>query len=371
VLRLLQTHIPEAEVVLWPIRVDNGVDRLLMANFPELEIVQSRAAVKKAFAECDFLLHGSGPSLVSERQVIQWIEETGKPYGVYGITLSQRRSAKTVNETQDALRQTIRILSGARFVYFRESKSLEFAKSKGCVCPVMEFGPDGAFACDVRNDAKAKAFLRNHGLTEGEFLCCIPKLRYTPYWTIPTKNRPFDPIRHARNEAMKEHDHAPLRKAIVKVVRHTDLKILLCPEDQTQMQVGKEMLLEKLPDDVRQRVVWRSDFWLTNEAISTYIRSAGLFGNEQHSPIMCIGHGIPAIVCRWAEQTWKGTMWKDIGLTDWLFDLDDESQVAKVPAAVLDMAQNPERAKTRADKARRYVEKRQQETMARLALELA
>ncbi len=74
----------------------------------------------------------------------------------------------------------------------------------------MEFGPDGAFACDLRDDARADAFLKEHGLVHGKFLCCIPRLRYTPYWTI--KDLTFDPVKHARNEEMKEHDHAQLRQ---------------------------------------------------------------------------------------------------------------------------------------------------------------
>jgi hypothetical protein len=72
------------------------------------------------------------------------------------------------------------------------------------------------------------------------------------------------------------------------------------------MAVGKEMLLDLLPDDVKRRVVWRENYWLTDEALSTYALSAGLFGHEMHSPIMCIGNGIPAIVCRFEEQTSKG-----------------------------------------------------------------
>ncbi len=88
------------------------------------------------------------------------------------------------------------------------------------------------------------------------------------------------------------------------------------------MAVGKEMFYDKLPADVKPRVVWREKFWLTDEALSTYVRSAGLFGSEMHSPIMALGNGIPAIVCRFEEQTSKGIMWRDIGLGDWLFDLD-------------------------------------------------
>ena len=362
VLRILETHLPEAEITLWPSNVDNGVDQLLLARFPKLRIAKKGSAeLKKAFQECDFLLHGSGASLVAEYDVKRWREETGKPYGIYGITLPRKKSSSTTATSDEKLAHTIAVLNGASFVFFRDSKSLAFARSLGCRTPVMEFGPDGAFACDLRDDEKAEAFLDAHELEEGNFLCCIPRLRYTPYWTI--KDRPFDQVKHARNEAMKEHDHAQLRKAIVDVVAQTDRKVLLCPEDRTQMQVGREMLLDKLPARVKKRVVWRPDYWLTGEAVSVYTKSAGLFGNEMHSPIMCIGHGVPAIVCRWAEQTSKGWMWDDIGLGDWLFDLDDEAQVAGVAPAVLKMATDPDGAREKALAARTFVEKRQRETM--------
>ena len=82
-----------------------------------------------------------------------------------------------------------------------------------------------------------------------------------------------DQQKHQRNEAMKEHDHAPLREAISAVTRRTGLKVLLCPEDRSQMAVGKEMLLDKLPDDVKPKVVWREQYWLTDEAVSTYVRT--------------------------------------------------------------------------------------------------
>ena len=163
---------------------------------------------------------------------------------------------------------------------------------------------------------------------------------------------------------MKEHDHAPLREAIVQVVRSTNLKVLLCPEDMTQMAVGKEMLFDRLPDDIKPRVVLRKDFWLTDEALSVYVRSAGLFGSEMHSPIMAVGNGIPAIVCRFAEQTSKGFMWRDIGLGDWLFDFDMEEDVQRLPETVLAMAKDFSAAKARTEVARQFVLKRQQETMA-------
>lgn len=351
VLALLEKHLPEVEVRLWPSNLDNGVGEMLAARFPKVKVIRGED-VKKSFEECDFLLHGSGPSLVAQADVVKWSQATGKPYGVYGITFSGQQNSKS--KTQPAVR-TIDVLSGAKFVYFRDSVSLELAKKMGCTCPRMEFGPDGAFAVDLKDDAKAEAFLKEHGLEQGKFLCCIPRLRNTPYWTLPEKHAALDEKKDARNKAMMDHDGKPLLDAIVSVIKNTDLKILLCPEDKTQMKVGKDMLYDKLPEDVKARVVWRENYWLTNEALSTYRRSAGLFGHEMHSPIMCIGNGIPAIVCRWAEQTSKGYMWRDIGLGEWLFDLDNEEELQNVAATVLAMAKDPAGSKAKAEKARDLV----------------
>lgn len=351
VLHLLEKHLPEVEVRLWPSNVDNGVEAMLLRRFPKLTIVRGEA-VKQAFAECDALLHGSGPSLVAANDVLKWREATSKPYGIYGITLP------------DPQPKTLDLISGARFAFFRDSVSLALAKEKGATCPIMEFGPDGAFATDVRDDASADAFLAANGLEPGRFLCCIPRLRWTPYWKIHGKEMSAeDKRRWEHSQAKKEGDHAPLREAIIAVARQTPMKVLVCPEDRSQMEIGKEQLVDPLPADVRAKVVWREKYWLTDEALSTYLRSAGLFGLEMHSPIMCIGNGIPAIVCRFKEQTSKGFMWRDIGLGDWLFDLDDEAQVARIPTTVLALAQDPATAKAKAAAGRAVVERRQRETM--------
>ncbi|MFZ4594425.1 MAG: polysaccharide pyruvyl transferase family protein [Verrucomicrobiaceae bacterium] len=365
VLALLEKHLPEVEVRLWPSNVEHGVEEMLHQRFPKLTIIKGAEALKAAFEECDFLLHGSGPSLVAQKDVTHWHEATGKPYGVYGITFSQQGSTSTTPSSPGAIAETIAVLSAAKFVYYRDSVSLELAKKEGCTCPIMEFGPDGAFATDVRDDAKALAFLKEHDLEEGKFLCCIARLRYTPYWKIKP-GVAFDEKKHARNEAMKEHDLKPLRQAIIEVVRQTEMKVLLCPEDASQMELNKDSLYDKLPEDVQRRVVWRPTYWLTGEALSTYVRSAGLFGAEMHSPIMCIGNGIPAIVCRFAEQTSKGFMWRDIGLNDWLFDLDHDEQAQRVAPTVLAIAKDPTAAKAKALAARALVEKRQRKTMATL-----
>jgi hypothetical protein len=369
VLALIEKHLPDAEVRLWA-SADLSAEVIAMEHrrFPQLQIVKgtlgangraSNPALADALAWTDFLLHGSGPSLVAAKDVAAFARHVRKPFGVYGITYAS--NPPTADERT--------VFDGARFVFFRDELSLALARTQNLKSPLLDFAPDGAFACDLRNDAAADAFLAAHDLTPGQFLCCIPKLRYTPYWLI--RNSPKDETRHARNEAMKAADHAPLLEAINAVVRETNLKILLCPEDQTQMTVGKEQLYDHLSAEVKRRVVWREKFWLTDEALSTYGRSAGLFGHEQHSPIMCIGAGIPAIVCRWAEQTTKGDMWRTIGLGEWLFNMDVEADRRRVAPAVLAMAKDPAAARAKAAQARSLVENYQQKTMAVLARQFA
>ena len=361
VLALLEKHVPHATVTLWASGdLSDEVAAMEHKRFPNLRIVKgtitegkpSNPALGEAVASADFLLHGSGPSMVGYRDVASFHQLTGKPFGVYGITYGGFGTAEKG------------LLSSAEFAYFRDSVSLAKARSDGITSPIMEFAPDGAFACDLRNEAAAMEFLKQHGLDDDKFVCCIPRLRYTPYWRIHNqKPTPEQEKRHARNEAMKEHDHAPLRETIVAVVRQTGMKVLICPEDMSQMAVGKEMLYDQLPDDVKQKTVWRESFWLTDEALSTYVRSAGLFGLEMHSPIMCIGNNVPAVVCRFSEQTSKGFMWRDVGLGDWLFDFDKHEDLPKLAPAVLDMLTNRDATKAKVAKAKAFVEQRQRETM--------
>lgn len=371
VLALLEQHFPEVEVHLWPSDISNGVEEMLRRRFPRLVIVPpEREAREEAYRQCDFLLHGSGPFLIAVGELTRW-KQMGKPYGVYGITTAPAGDpAMRLMNNPGLDARTHDLLSGASFVFLRDSASLEVVKRAGVRSPIIEFGPDGAFAADVRNDEAAVSFMQANGLEEGRFLCCIPNLRSAPYWRIKP-DRAFDPAKHARNEEMKEHDHAPLREAIVSVVRETPMKILVCPEDATHMEVGKEMLVDPLPPDVRKKVVWRETFWLTDEALSTYVRSAGLFANDMHSPIMCIGNGVPAIHCHQREKTTKGIMWRDIGLDEWYFSLDDERDIPRIAPTVLALARDPAGAKAKAAKARVFVQQRQRETMDVLRRALA
>ena len=364
-LTLMEKYLPHVETTLWPRDVGLGVEQKLIDRFPKLKIVNSEAERQQAFSECDFFVHGSSATLSAVSQINQWTEETSKGFGVYGITFDDHQSWVLHPDTPEQLENKISVLNRAEFVFFRDSESLELANQLGCTTQVKGFGPDAAFACDVRDDDAADAFLSENGLQVGTFLCCIAKLRYAPYWLM-RDNYPVDPGKQQVNEQFKEQDNAPLLEAVQRVVGETDLKVLLCPEDMSEMAVNKEMIYDRLTAREKEKVVWKSDYWLVGEAISTYRKSAGLFGLQMHSPILCIGHGIPAIVCGLEQQTSKRIMWKDIGLGDWLIDFDTVDGRQQLAEVVINMAVDREGSFRKAAEAKQVVENYQDTTMAHL-----
>ena len=360
---LAEKYIPDAKVVFWPFYglVPDDEIAMLKKRFPKLEVVigdidqdgkPTTPELQEVFDKADIFLHNSGPSTLAWREALAFKKLTGRPFGVYGVTYGLYGIPE-----KDAL-------SEAAFVYFRDTVSLELAKADGVHAPIMGFAPDAAFATDVEDSDKAKAYLESIGFEDGTFICFNPNHRRTPFWEHTYKARPFDPEVDALNQKMRDHDHNPMLEAITRVVRETDYRVLVCHEDYTELPIGKEWIYDCLPEDVKERVVWRDTPWLLDEAIGVFKRSAGLVSHEMHCPIMCIGNGIPAIVVRWAEQSSKGLMWTTIGLSDWIFDFDDEADVARYVPTVVEVAKDREGTLAKLQRARTFVQNCQKETMA-------
>ena len=199
-LALLEKHRPNAEITLWPTSVDRGVEEILRARFPKLRIAKSKAEQESALAACDFFLHGSGPGLVGRKEAVL-AQQAGKPYGFGGITL-----------TDQEIKDDRALLAGAKFVFCRDTDSLAALKKSGVTGPQMEFGPDATFAIDLRDDAAAAALLKQHDLSPGQFLCAIPRLRWTPYWEIHPETVKPNPQRIKVNEEFAEKED---RKSVV------------------------------------------------------------------------------------------------------------------------------------------------------------
>ncbi len=367
VLRLLQRHCPEAKVILWANALDRGVGPMLAAAFPAVGQVSGQVekggrpstdALREAFAQADLLLHGSGPSLVAQQHVRGFHQATGKPFGVYGTTLEHVEAAQA------------ELLNQARFVFCRETASLQKLAAAGVTRPPVGFAPDGTFAFDLRDDATGHAWLAAHGLAEGGFLCAIPRLRYTPYhlqrktgWSTEEIQR-----RTAVNEAHQETDHAKLREVIVRWVRETGRKVLVCPEMTYQLDIIGPLVCDRLPDDVKPRVVRRDTYWMPDEAASIYQQAGAVVSFECHSPIIAAAAGVPCCYLRQPTDTIKGQMWYDIGLRDWVFEIDEVSG-GDIAKRVLAIAAQPAAAAAYLKQAMAVVTERQRETMDRVARE--
>src|SRR5436190_14016154 len=77
-LRLIEEHLPEVDVILWPNALSDDVAGMLQRRFPKLRIAKSAAEKEEALKGCDFFLHGSGPGLVGAKEAKTW-QASGKP----------------------------------------------------------------------------------------------------------------------------------------------------------------------------------------------------------------------------------------------------------------------------------------------------
>ena len=354
ILALIEKYIPEAEVKLLASGATPEIQHMIKKRFPNIEIIRGRFIndgndieaddKQKVIDVCkwaDYYVQGSGPWADVE-DIKGFVRISGgKRYGIFGVSYP---------ETPD----TKEVLSNADFVYFRDCPSLERAIKDGVNCPLMQFGADSAFAFDIKNDKKANLFMTENKLEAGKFVCIIPRYRYTPYWEI--RDTDFIEARDKVNQKHKEQDNAPLREAALRIVDETDMKVVVCPEDATQMKLGQEIIIDKLPKGYESKFILHKDFWLPDEALGLYSKSAGVFCNEMHSPIISIGNGIPATVGRWAEQTTKGIMWKNIGLSDWLFNIDEEADRNRVVNKLLEIIKNPSDSSKKVSDAQKTVQ---------------
>ena len=76
-----------------------------------------------------------------------------------------------------------------------------------------------------------------------------------------------------------------------------------------------------------------------------------------HSPIIALANGTPAIHVRQPTDTRKGQMWRDVGLGEWLFEVDP-STGDQIAAKLLAIHRDKKRSKELVEKARARVAER-------------
>lgn len=345
-------HAPGATVTLLGIWLDEREQAMLARYFPQVEVVTGRLTdaewtpeVARFAAEVDVLVHGSGPDLVAQREVEAWRQRTGKPYGFFGVTVDPLRpyggpldrcevmlDALTGDLLEPARRE---LLDEAAFVWCRDPLTAKFLQGQGIRSDVVEFGPDATVLCDFYDDAEGAAVLAEYGLVEGEFLCAVPRLRYTPYHEIRGREALPDDLRKAAYSAgHREPDLDVLRQGIITWVRRTGHPVLVVPEMSYAVELAQHHLVGSFPDDVADRVHVLPRFWELQEAAAVYRRSAGVLSIECHSPLIAIAEGVPACYLRQPTDTIKGAMYAGLGLADWVVELEGGDPGAGVDGIV-------------------------------------
>ena len=384
-LRLIEKYFPEAEVTLWHGTLGHGSDAFLKRAFPKLKFVSgsvgangspTTAALSTAWEENDFLLHGSGSGFGARGQLGAWHRATGKPFGVFGVSddpisgfgarrdpeggsLAALRAAAAKLPATHLGDETRWIVERASCMFTRETLTRDFYIAQGVKSAILEFGPDAQLGMSDRDEARGTAYLKAHGLEDGRFICAIPRLRYTPYYRMGTSKRVAnDDIKDAINARWKERDHASVRDLIIRYVRATGNKVLACAEVTYQIELAKEMLVDPLPADVKANVVWRDTFWLPDEAAAIYARAEALVCMDCHSPLIAYHHGTPAFYVRNATDTWKGQMYADFGVADWLFEADETSG-AELWSRLEPIHRDPAKARARVKTVMAGIERRQ------------
>lgn len=326
---LLKMYLPEARVVAWVLNLDEGTEELVRKNWPEVELVRGELdskgmpitpELKKAFEETDLFLYNSGPLLnygyynedwnwsIRAALPLFYCRSMGKPYGLYAQSFDRFAPPSEMIFGD--------LLTDAAFVFTRETFSLEHLKEIGVRTPVLEFAPDADFGFDLYDDQRATAFLEKEGLEDRKFLVV----------NIRSINRQME--EHGlRNGFMQN-----MREIMIDWVRETGLPVLIAPEQVREIEVAETLLLDPLPDDVRKRVHRRKTWWLPNEARSVFARARAIVGMEPHSLIFALADGIPVLHTQYWGFGRKAQMFADIGLGDWLFDMEKQSaaEISKV-----------------------------------------
>lgn len=352
-LRVIEQHLPEVNVVLWAMKLDERVTAMLKARFPKVEILQgnlfkegeSDRKLQESVKACDFFIRNSG--MGQDLSYMKFCRQHGKPYGLFGQsffpTMVQGSGAE----------ERIALLNAASFIYTRETKTLAILQGAGVKA---EFGPDGCFGIDVRDDVRGLATMKKLGLEEKKFITVHLRTNTPKAPGVddprPEKLNPLHPT--PQQIADDERRAAKFRELVTLWVKKTGHKVLISPETIKEMGHNKRLIHDPLPPEIQKHVVNLEYFWNADEAASIFARAHTIVCHEPHSPIIALANGTPIIHTYSEFHSPKCWMFKDIGLPEWLLEMD-ETSVEKMAETLFAIDADYPAAQAKVKKAMAYV----------------
>ncbi|MES2507733.1 MAG: polysaccharide pyruvyl transferase family protein [Verrucomicrobiota bacterium] len=360
-LRFLEQYLPEAKMILWAANTNEEVDAMLMKRFPKLEIVKGSlsekdGAVQKAVGRSDFFLRG--PGMGQPTDFMAYCQKIGKPWGLQG------QSYFPDMVTGKDAEKRIALLNGAAFIYCRDSKTLKLLQDVGVKPPVLEFGPDGCFGIDVRDEEKALARMKKHGLEEKKFIT-LQLRTHSPTSPGVDDKRPqkLNPLNPTPENIADDTRRAKVYQDLIAMwVKETGYKVVIAPEVRKEMEYNKKFVYDPLPDDLKKHVVNFDEFWNVDEACSFYARAHTVICHEPHTPIMALAMGTPMMHTFSEFHSPKCWMFKDIGLEEWAPEFD-ATPAEKMFEILMGIHKDYPAAEAKVKKAMAYVEERAKSQM--------
>lgn len=318
---VLRRCLPEAKITVWAdAPLAPGLAGMMRRHYPDIPVVygsfKNGVATSPELAAAvngsDLFLISSGNGIAGSvgRSLQDYRQATGKPASAYAIGCSKA---------------LFPLLAQLESVSLRDRQALQTAMA--AQVPLKLWAPDAVFYFQCADTAFADEFMRSNHLEKGRFICVIPGWRYTPRWEF--WGTPVNAVQQKSNEEHLEHDQGLLREVIIRAVRRFNVKVLLCAEQIPEMTLLKKGLYDALPQDVADNCVVLPSYWEPDQALAVYKCSCLVCGIEMHSQVMALGNGIPAVIFRHRNFGSKSSMWNDIGLSEWLVDIDDSDSVQR------------------------------------------
>lgn len=363
-LRFLEHHLPEAKLILWAANTNEAVDAMLRKRFPKVEIVkglltEEGGAVQQAIARCDFFLRGPGMGQTTDFMI--YCNKVGKPWGLQGQSYFPDMVSGRGGEARVAL------LNTAAFIYCRDSKTLKTLRDAGVKPPVLEWAPDGCFGIDVRDEEKALARMKKHGLEERKFIT-LQLRTHSPTSPGVDDRRPqkLNPLHPTPENIADDTRRGKVYQDLIAMwVKQTGWKAVIAPEVYKEMEYNKKFIYDPLPEELKKRVVNFDEFWNADEACSFYARAHTVICHEPHTPIMALAMGTPMMHTFSEFHSPKCWMFKDIGLEDWAPEFDS-TPAEKMFRILMGIHNDYAAAQAKVRKAMAFVEERAAAQMAEL-----
>lgn len=307
--------------------LESSLREMMDRRFPDTEYVygsleEADPALLAAVEWSDLLLVPSGGGIPGSaaRALKQYKSTTGKATGAYAVGGGSAE-----------------VVSGLDFCRMRESGAL--GKAAGYMPASGGLAPETLFDLDLENDTAADDLLRELGLEAGAFVCCMPSLRFTPRWEYFGSR--IQPTQVQENAVYEDIDNGILRKIVCHLVRDYGLKVLFCAEQVPELRLCREVMYDRLPEDVQAECAVQTRMWLPDEAMSVYRRSRLMLAIHTQSPLMAVGAGVPAIMFYVDDDGTRPLMFSDLGLGAWTINIDEQFADDRGLEAVRSILDNP------------------------------